>query len=232
MRSNWASQSARRILVLAPVALAATLTAAPSFGAAIGPSPYLSQSDSPWAGLPFTYFHLDDFEDGTLNTPGVTAIGAQSFLLPGGVFTDSVDGDDGSIDGSGTNGTSQYTADGAAGIQYAFNALALGGLPTHAGIVWTDLSGVADVFLEAFDATDASLGILAAGSLNDGASTGETAEDRFLGWTNSGGIWRIRVYQSASDMEVDHLQYGLLVPEPAAWLVSLLGLGGLMARRK
>ncbi|MCA9261024.1 MAG: hypothetical protein KDA61_17535 [Planctomycetales bacterium] len=183
---------------------------------AVAPTPYLSASDSPWTGGAWSYFYLEDFEDGVLDQPGVVAEGAQSILLAGGTFTDSVDADDGTIDGSGSNGRSQYTNAAAAGITYRFDETSLGALPSHAGIVWTDLSGDAEVFLEAFDAANVSLGVLDAGALNDGVSTGQTAEDRFLGWEHAAGISAIRIYQSASDMEVDHLQYGLQIPEPAA----------------
>ena len=69
----------------------------------------------------------------------------------GGTFTDSVDADDGTIDGFGTDGRSHYAQDGTQGITYVFDSVVLGNLPTHAGLVWTDLSGTQDVFLEAFD---------------------------------------------------------------------------------
>jgi hypothetical protein len=174
--------------------------------------------------LSFSQFYLEDFEDGLLNTLGVTQVGGQSVTPAGGAFTDSVDGDDGTIDGFGNNGRSHYTTDGATGITYSFDASVLGTLPTHAGIVWTDLSDVADVFLEAFDQNSMSLGIINAGALNDGLSTGETPEDRFLGWENLSGISSIRIYQSGSDMEVDHLQYGILVPEPATLGLMLMAL--------
>jgi hypothetical protein len=56
--------------------------------------------------------------------------------------------------------------------------------------------------------------------LNDGLVTGETAEDRFVGWEYAGGISSIHIRQTGSDMEVDHLQYGLFIPEPkACWMV-------------
>lgn len=188
----------------------------------VGPSPYLSLADSPWSSQAFTYFHLEDFEDGVFDPPGADANGATSILTAGGTFTDSVDADDGAIDGSGTNGRSHYTTNGIQGITYSFDATELGGLPTHAGLVWTDLSGTADVFFEAFDASGLSLGVINAGPLNDGNSMGQTAEDRFLGWTDPGGILSIRIYQSASDLEVDHVQYGRVIPEPiTASLLSL-----------
>jgi hypothetical protein len=215
----------------------------------LGPLPYTSPADSPLAANPAWTTHIENFEDGVLNIPGVVevplppGVGSEDpppggvdpipgVVLPPGPNTDSVDGDDGAIDGSGRNGRSHYTGNGGSGIEYTFSSAVLGALPTHAGIVWTDLSNAADVFLEAFDGSNASLGILAAGDLNDGVSTSETAEDRFLGWTHPAGILRIRVYQSGSDMEVDHLQYGILVPEPTAWaMIACAGMLAAMKRR-
>jgi hypothetical protein len=198
----------------------------------VGPTPYLSTADSPWSAVSFSSFYLENFEDGALNTLGATSAGATSIVDAGNQFADSVDGDDGTIDGSGTAGRSHYTTNGVAGIEYNFNAGALGGLPTHVGIVWTDLSGSADVFVDAYDSASQLLGTIAAGALNDGLSTGQTAEDRFLGWVHPGGIAQIRIHQSGSDMEVDHLQYGI-VPEPAGGMLLMgacAALGGLRRR--
>lgn len=222
----------KRLIFVVVVAVGACLTSSLATAGPVGPSAYLQASDGPWASLAFSQFHLENFEDGALNTPGVSAVGAESVTPAGGVFTDSVDADDGTIDGSGLNGRSQYTSGGAAGIEYSFNAALLGQLPTHAGLVWTDLSNSADVFFEAFDSASLSLGVIAAGALNDGLSTGETAEDRFLGWEHPAGIARIRIYQSGSDMEVDHLQYGVLVPEPSAAALAVITLWGVRPRRR
>jgi hypothetical protein len=193
-----------------------------SLAGPIGPSPYLSSADNPWAGVSFSQFYREDFEDGDLNTPGVTAIGAELVQPAGGVFTDSVDGDDGAIDGSGTNGRSHYTSIGVNGIQYSFDAGVLGGLPTHAGLVWTDMSGLALVFFRAYDSAGIRLGEIDLGTPNDGLSTGQTAEDRFVGWESPAGISRIHILQRGSDMEVDHLQYGIAVPEPTTAVAALL----------
>src|SRR5258705_12020261 len=105
----------------------------------IGPTPYLSKNDSPFltsinAGTTF----LETFESGALTTPGVTISGG-SVIGPGGL-TDSVDADDGAIDGSGTNGHSVFGA-GTPGITFTFDATVLGHLPTQVGIVWTDGAG-------------------------------------------------------------------------------------------
>ncbi|CCH96089.1 hypothetical protein [Microcystis aeruginosa] len=73
----------------------------------LGPTPYLSFNDSPFKNVNFSYFYLENFEDGSLNVPGVTASSASG--LPFGVegpgfYTDSVDIDDGVIDGNGQQG--------------------------------------------------------------------------------------------------------------------------------
>jgi hypothetical protein len=75
----------------------------------IGPSAYPSFADSPFNGMTFTYFHLETFEDGLLNTTGVAA-SAGTVIGPGGAV-DSVDADDGTIDGSGSNGRSLFASE-------------------------------------------------------------------------------------------------------------------------
>src|SRR4051794_1842198 len=102
-----------------------------------GPLPYLSEADSPFAAsIQAGTTRLETFEDGALNTLGVSASTGET-IGPSGI-TDSVDGDDGSIDGSGQNGFSYFASPGSIGVTFSFDAVALGGLPTHAGIVWTD----------------------------------------------------------------------------------------------
>ncbi len=46
-------------------------------------------------------------------------------------------------------------------------------------------------------------------AIADGSISGETAEDRFFGVTNPGGISSIRISNTAGGIEVDHLQYGV-----------------------
>lgn len=207
--------------------------AATSFAAILGPSPYLRASDSPFAGGSFTYFHLEDFESGALSVPGVT-LSTDWVVLSPGVFTDSADADDGTVDGSGTAGRSLYSGNSQGELTVTFNALALGGLPTHAGLVWTDVgavsgpvSAVGPVTFSAFDVADVLIGTIGPVDLGDGTATGGTAEDRFFGVTHAGGISRIVIAMSTSiDWEVDHIQYGLAltaIPEPATF--ALLGAG-------
>ena len=197
----------------------------------LGPTPYKSFADSPWNGAPNTYFHLETFEDGLLNTPGVTA-STGSVLPPSGI-TDSVDGDDGSIDGSGNGGHSFFTADGAGGITFTFDKGVLGSLPNAAGIVWTD--GTNTILFKAYDQNGNLIGTLSSNTA-DNSFDGETGEDRFFGATNAGGISKIFIQSGVAPaglgggMEVDHLQYGLLtvaqtgVPEPSSLYVAAVSL--------
>lgn len=199
--------------------LLAAFAAALSFGQGTGPLPYLQASDSPWSEF-FSSpdFYFENFEDGLLNTPGVTGNG--SVVGPGGL-TDSVDGDDGIVNGSGSQGRSYFRASGSQGITFTFSDAILGTLPQRAGVVWTD--GAGSVTFEAFDKNGVSLGILT-GTHADSSVNGTTGEDRFYGWENIDGIGSINIRNSSGGIEVDHLQYGA-VPEPTT--MALLGLGGL-----
>jgi len=88
-------------------------------------------------------------------------------------------------------------------------------LPTRAGVVWTD--GTGTIRFEAFDAANASLGVRT-GTHADGSISGTTAEDRFYGIVHDAGISRIVISNggngTGSLIEVDHLQFGVAVPEP------------------
>ncbi|HRD98876.1 MAG TPA: hypothetical protein PLA97_21065, partial [Rubrivivax sp.] len=189
-----------------------------------GPVPYLKASDIPVAG-PFVFSHLETFEDKLLNTTGVAALGGT--VLGPGAATDSVDADDGSVDGSGSTGHSYYSG-GANLITFSFSAAALGSLPTVAGLAFTDvgvltIAGIgcckSDASFEAFDELGASLGVITIGGFGDGAVDGGTAEDRFVAVRHAGGISSIRVgFANSVDWEVDHLFYArdaAGVPEPA-----------------
>src|SRR5262245_1372541 len=183
-----------------------------------GPLPYLSVADSPLdkSGS----FQLETFEDGLLNVPGVTSSPA-TIVLPGGI-TDSVDADDGSIDGSGTGGHSWFNVDGATGITFTFSAAALGTSPVEAGIVWTDGGSGSTVTFEAFDANGALLGSIVAPNQGDGGFSGGTAEDRFYGVSYAGGIGSIHISSTFGGIEVDHLQ----LATPGPWSVLAGGKAG------
>ena len=115
----------------------------------LGPTPYLSAADSPFVTTAFG-FCLEDFEDGTFDVPGASGNG--SVVGVGGLI-DSVDGDDGVIDGSGNAGHSYFTGDGAGGITITFTDGRANGFPTEVGIVWTDGGFSAPVTFEAFGPT-------------------------------------------------------------------------------
>ena len=167
---------------------------------------YLSGADSPFRNLTSNYFHLEDFEDHLLNVPGVTATaGGVTSVVFGPTAHDSVDGDDGVINGSGLAGDSYFSASGAAGIRFNFNAAVLGSLPTHAGLVWTD--GAGTVSFEAFDAQGVSMGVRGPFNLPDLSNSGTTGEDTFFGVYNRGGISAIRILNTVGGIEIDHLQY-------------------------
>jgi len=167
----------------------------------LGPTPYLAASNSPLdtAALDFA---LEDFEDGVLNLPGVSA-SAGAPVGPGSL-TDSVDGDDGLIDGFGRDGHAFVVA-GGGGITLTFDPLVLGGLPTQAGLVWTD--GEGEITFEAFGADGLSLGIVGPVLLGDGAADGATPEDRFMGVVGA-SVSAIRIMGSGGGLEVDHVQLG------------------------
>ncbi len=217
---------------------------ATSMAALLGPTSYLcfdtsavsgcGTADSPFAGETFSYFHLEDFEDHLFNTPGVSAsAGGVTSVVFGPSIHDSVDADDGVIDGSGLDGDSYFSASGSAGITFTFDDAVLGTLPTHVGIVWTDGGGTTT--FEAFDSNGDSLGIIGPVTVATSGNEGQTDEDSFFGVTNIDGISSIFISNSSGGIEVDHLQYGLAaIPVPGAvWLfgsglISMIGL----ARRK
>jgi hypothetical protein len=216
------------VLALAMLAIGVPVAQA----ATIGPSAYLQFSDSPFAAVDFSggYFYLEDFEDHALSTPGAAGLpghGPTSIVFGPGSH-DSVDSDDGVIDGSGSLGDSWFTQGASTG--FSFNAGALGNLPTHAGLVWTDGPSGTGVMFNAYGADNLTVVCTTTNAgIGDGSTSGTTAEDRFFGCSDSGGISRIEVINSAGGgIEVDHLQYGLTtevtaVPEPGT--LALFGIG-------
>jgi hypothetical protein len=203
--------------------------ASPAAAASFGPSPYLQASDSPFGAFSFSYFYNETFEDHLLNTPGLSGTGGVTSVVFGPAIHDSVDADDGVIDGSGLGGDSYFSTTGS--VTLNFSAGVLGALPTHAGLVWTDGGLGATITFQAFDSSAALLGTII-GNHADFSNNGETAEDRFYGFSNSAGIARLVISNTGGGIEIDHVQYGLLavpgeVPLPAALPLFATGLGAL-----
>lgn len=201
----------------------------------LGPNPYLSFADSPFSAGSYSNFYLENFEDGLLNTPGLSS--PSGFVSNPSIFSDSVDADDGVIDGSGNNGHSYYSGNSTTVLTFNFAPIA-GSYPTSAGVVWTDVGnvlsgsvGFGPVYIEAFGPGGLSLGSTSPVLLGDGNALGGTAEDRFFGVIDAGGISRLDIHtQNSFDWEVDHVQYGYTVPAPAG--LALAGFAGLMVGRR
>ncbi len=191
--------------------------------------PYVSSGDSPFDLFgPDSDFFLEDFEDGLLNTPGLFGFGGE-VRFPSN-FTDSVDADDGIIDGFGLDGHNYWAFFGLGGplARFEFDPKVLGDLPRSVGLVWTDGNIFATTFFEAFGPKGESLGVLEL-VLGDNKHQGATDEDRFLGVTFEGGISAIEIRATEGRIELDHVQYGNVVPAPG--VLALLGLSGLLSGR-
>ena len=180
--------------------LASSLLASPVAHAQttfFGPLPYTSTADRPVefaAGA--VDVHVEDAEDGSIDARfGINA----SVIGPGGL-TDSVDADDGSIDGSGSSGRSLFAG---APVEVIFSPP----LPVAAGLVWTDGGTPTTATFSAFDAGGFLLGTIGPVAIGDLSNLGGTSEDRFFGVTHAAGISRIRIAHTSGGYEVDHITW-------------------------
>ena len=102
-------------------------------GQLLGPLPYLSHADSPFdlSGLGTSFF-LEDFEDHLFNVPGVSADngGVVSVVFGPGIH-DSVDADDGIVDGSGLQGDDWFSGSGH--VRFTFDPVCVGRISNRSG---------------------------------------------------------------------------------------------------
>ena len=179
-----------------------------------GPTPYLSPLDTP-AGFDTGTLVIEDFEDGVMDRR-LRTVGPSQIVGPAS-NADSVDVDDGVIDGSGTQGRSLFGAN--LRVEWAPP------FPRAVGMVWTD-GIMGGLTFEAFGPDGASLGTIEVPSIGDLSGLGTTAEDRFFGVRDEAGIASIGFVSGTDNafMEIDHIQYSS-TSEPA--IVSTLEDGAL-----
>jgi hypothetical protein len=206
----------------------------------LGPTPYLSRADSPFPvdGSNANFF-LEDFEDGLLNTPGIfqplLPITHASVLQPH-QLTDSVDGDDGVVDGNGQGGhalaANAYMVFPTnppftwSTTRFGFDKGALGHFPNAFGFVWTDGVSPSTLLVEFFDQDWQFLAQRELGDLGDDRLTGETADDRFLGFVSDTPFAFVQITNKYPGppytFEIDHVQYGV-IPEPTGLILAVVG---------
>ena len=197
----------RHLFHLSTVTMVLCLPMAVKSATLVGPLPYLSAADVPSGFyLGDSPIALEDFEDGTLDFGLIsdgTIVGPSS-------HTDSVDADDGQIDGLGRDGWSMHSTGTSSSITIEYP-----GAPTAVGLVYTDNPSqtVSDATtLEAFDASGNSLGVFGPFPLGDAFTNGTTAEDRFFGPADDGGISKVTIASVLKiGIELDHIQYGAML---------------------
>ncbi len=203
-----------RVILIPAVLSIAIVSGSAAVGAdLLGPLPYLKAADSPLlVGAPG--YVLQTMENGIFGGPGIGSNLTSSAIIGPGGLTDSVDEDDGSVNGSGTLGHSLFNGAGSNGVVITFDAAILGSLPTEAGIVWTD--GAGPTLFEAWGPGNVLIGTIGPVAIADSFINGQTAEDRFFGVRDPGGIAKIRISNSLGGIEVDHFQYTISVGCPTS----------------
>ncbi|MGE4071264.1 MAG: hypothetical protein AB7E72_08835 [Lysobacterales bacterium] len=193
----WASGRHRHRLVGACLFALVAAQASAQTTTTSGPIPYTSPASRP-ASFINTPVVIEDFEDSVID-PRINIFLGGTILGPLGQ-SDSVDGDDGFIDGSGNQGHCLLRNSAAIDVVFTTN-------PRVAGLVWTDGGQNSLVTVTAFAPDGTQLASTGPHVLGDGNSTGNTAEDRYFGFRNDGGIGRIRMQTDSASFEIDHIQF-------------------------
>jgi hypothetical protein len=184
--------------------------------------PYAQRSDSPWAaGIRQGSIYVEDFEDGLVNTTGLSM--ALGIMSPGG----SVDEDDGILgnqDDDTFHGRNWYA--GASGpsltARAEFTSDASGHYPTYAGWV-IDTYEDQDAFFEAYDPS----GNLVASY----RYILEWGDYQFVGVYAPQGIGAIQS-RNNFNLSIDHVQYGYAIPEPGTALLTATAALAAASRRR
>jgi len=177
----------------------------------VNPIPYTSFASNSYAHALFDCFDVEDLEDSSLSASGDPALHGMAPRSAG--LPDLVVEDASSILESGASGRTWYF-NGVSSITFTFGAALLGALPTHAGMVWTNLGlanvrkGFDSVLFEAFDTMNNSVGLVGPSAFGDGLFAGQTVEDRFFGITSASGIGSVRIsLLNSTQQGLDNLQY-------------------------
>ncbi len=210
------------------------LSAATTF---FGPTPYLSEADIPNGFIceicPDCEHIIENFEDGSLDHGIMISQGeiiGPDFSTGVESLTDSVDGDDGVVDGVGAEGFSYFTAGNSFTITFAEPV-------KSAGLVWTDGDNGTQTSFEAFAPDGTSLGVIGPFSIADDSFQGTVGEDSFFGAMDLDGIGSISITNVGGlGIEIDHVQFSSCdcVPEPNGLLTIAMGCLGMIGylRRK
>ena len=182
------------------IALLVALAAHAEAQVYVGPVPYTSTADRP-AGFLTGTVALEDMEDRSVDFGILTSTGLP---IGPGTNTDSVDGDDGNLDGLGRNGSSYFGAD---EVLIQFPAAV-----PEAAVVWTDGPAGTRVEFEAYGPGMVSLGVHGPFQHANGSTLGQTDEDRLYGVRHPDGIVAIRLLSLDGNrtIELDHVQFATL----------------------
>jgi hypothetical protein len=208
----------------------------------LGPSPYLKRDDSPFdmSSLGSSFF-LEDFEDSEINFPPGAPL-VNGYIREPASSADSVDADDGSVDQSGNLGHSFVPTFLVVGLSdppiwytsismtFFSDTLPFRQYPNSFGIVITDGMPGGRIRLTVFESDDGEHSHLFVPFPFDSLDDGNATEDRFVGVTSDTEIEAILIehfYASSfyeERFEVDHVQFGVLVPEPSPAFGICVGL--------
>ncbi len=178
-----------------------------------------------------TYFFLEDFEDGQLDSPGLSFSGAGTVRTTDGRNGSELKSSASGVAEEGTTVRGGFRFTSANVTTWTFDSTALGGnLPTYFGFAipedWNGASDYAKTVI-AYDINDNVIGTID----NTGGVTPSAVP--FYGFKTDVGIAYLQI-ASNSPGESDHFQYGYqAVPEPSAlMMISLLGCFCLLRRKR